>query len=141
MVGNLAVAIIGVWKLASFEIEDVHGTKSAWGKDVHGTLIYSPEGYMSVAINEPIDLKPKEPSHLSPLNQDFRAIFDSGLFYSGSFRVQGDEVLHEVTEASDPRRIAKILSRRARVQGSQLILTSPNEAFGRAVLVWNKISH
>ena len=37
---------VGTYTLESFEIEETSGLKRSWGKDVHGLLIYTAEGYV-----------------------------------------------------------------------------------------------
>lgn len=121
--------ILGTYQLESFILEKPEG-KTDWGKGMHGMLIYAPSGHMSVSINKSV-----EPSG----DNNFEDIFDSILFYSGTFEISDDEIKHQVTEASDPLRIGKSLIRYARDLGSVLELASPQESWGRAILCWRKI--
>ncbi len=122
--------ILGAWSLVSFEIEDLQGSTESWGKNVRGQLIYDDSGKMSVSINRDPDLETSD---------EFERIFDSILFYSGSFEVKGGEIVHGVENASNPGRIGKQLIRFASLIGSDLRLSSPRESFGTAHLVWRKI--
>ena len=123
-------SVCGTYQLESFVLEKSETERSDWGKDMHGLLIYAPTGHMSVSINKAI-----EPSG----DNESEDIFDSILFYSGTFEVKNDEITHQVTEASNPTRIGKSLIRYARIDGETLELASPQESFGRAVLRWRRI--
>jgi hypothetical protein len=123
--------VLGAWSLVSFELEDLQGNKEPWGKNARGQLIYDKSGKMSVSINRDLD---------SETADKFERIFDSILFYSGSFEVKGSEILHIVENASNPERIGKQLTRFATLNGRDLTLSSPKESFGTAHLVWRKLS-
>lgn len=121
---------IGTYKLESFEIEENSGHRRPWGKDVHGLLIYTADGYMSVSINKAVETKS---------DNDSKNIFDSILFYSGTYQVDDDMITHQVTQASNPQRIGKTLLRYASVEGDKVTLSSPKESFGIAHLAWKRI--
>src|SRR5689334_5829769 len=93
-----AGAVTGTWTLVSFEIEDTNKETAPWGRDTHGLLIYAPTGHMSVSINKAIEND--SPNELE--NQ-----FDSILFYSGTYQIDGEIIRHQVTNASNPSRIGK----------------------------------
>jgi hypothetical protein len=122
---------VGTYALKTFEIESPEGLKSNWGKDPHGILIYAPTGHMSVSINKAIE---SDPSQTESEN-----LFDSILFYAGTFAVEGNLIRHQVTEASNPSRIGKEMLRYAEWKGIELHLKTPKEAFGQATLVWKKL--
>lgn len=122
--------IVGTWLLESFLIESKQNEKRDWGTNVHGLLIYAPSGHMSVSINKDVEIK----SAVEAQNY-----FDSILFYSGTFSVDGEVVKHQVTEASNPNRIGKEQIRFAKLENDLLTLTSPDESFGRAILTWRKV--
>lgn len=122
--------IIGSWKLEFFLIEDKQGNTRNWGSNAHGLLIYSDDGHMSVSINKDVENK----SSVEAQN-----IFDSILFYSGTYSVNGDTIKHKVNQASNPARIGKEMLRFAKLDNNLMILTSPEESFGRAILKWRKI--
>jgi hypothetical protein len=121
--------VVGTWKLESFEIEDQSGLRRPWGKAANGLLIYTDTGKMSVSINRQIELKSE--------NQ-IENKYDSILFYSGSFSVEDNRIIHQVTNASNPDRIGKSLIRFAKLDQNKLSLSSPLETFGTAHLVWVK---
>lgn len=123
--------ILGTWLLERFLIESHDGKTRDWGSNSRGQLIYTDSGRMSVSINKDVETK----SSIEAQN-----IFDSILFYSGSFSVENEIIKHHVANASNPNRIGKELIRFAKLDGKILTLTSPEESFGRAILTWRKIA-
>ncbi len=124
-----AAEICGTWKLDSFEIEDPTKRITPWGRNVHGLLIYADSGHMSVSINKAID---------QDSESEIENLFDSILFYSGTYQFDGSVIRHQVTNASNPARIGKEMLRFASLEGSVLTLVSPQESFGRAILRWRR---
>lgn len=123
--------IVGTWLLERFLIESPQKEQRDWGSNSQGLLIYTSSGHMSVSINRDVEKK----SAIEAQNY-----FDSILFYSGTFSVDGEIVKHQVTQASNPTRIGKELVRFAKLEKDLLTLTSPDESFGRAILTWRKIA-
>jgi hypothetical protein len=123
--------IVGTYKLVAFDIESPEGVKSSWGKNLHGLLIYAATGHMSVSINKDVDPDPTQ--------SDSENLFDSILFYAGTYQIEGVVIRHQVTEASNPSRIGKEMIRYAEWAGNELRLKTPKEAFGQATLVWRKL--
>lgn len=123
--------IVGTWLLERFLIESSQKEQRDWGSNSQGLLIYTSSGHMSVSINRDVEKK----SAIEAQNY-----FDSILFYSGTFSVDGEIVKHQVTQASNPTRIGKELVRFAKLEKDLLTLTSPDESFGRAILTWRKIA-
>lgn len=121
--------IVGSWALESFDIEKLDKTVAPWGKNATGLLIFAPSGHMSVSINR----------DLGEGDSEAQRIFDSILFYSGTFRVEGDTVYNLVQNASNPARIGKEMTRFASLAGDLLTLTTPKESFGTATLRWRRI--
>ena len=128
--GVLKNQIVGSWRLESFEIESPSKQVRAWGKNPQGLLIYSADGYMSVGIHRDNEKKS---------GNEWRDLFDSILFYSGTYSIHEKELHHQVTQASDPKRIGTTQVRFATLEGDKLTLKSPIESFGQATLVWRKI--
>ncbi len=123
--------VLGTWKLVSFEIQDPTGLRRDWGQDSQGLLIYVPSGHMSVSINKTPEVDPDQTATES--------LLDSLLFYSGTYRIEGSLIRHQVTQASNPSRIGKEMLRYAGVSEDILTLTTPEEAFGRAILTWKRL--
>ncbi len=123
--------IVGTWLLERFLIESPEKEQRNWGTNSQGLLIYAPSGHMSVSINKNVERK----SDVEAQN-----IFDSILFYSGTFSVDGEIVKHQVSQASNPSRIGKEIIRFAKLDNGLLTLVTPPESFGRAILTWRKIA-
>jgi hypothetical protein len=124
--------LAGSYTLESFEIEDLEGARRPWGVNIRGLLIYTVDGHMSVSINKDVEPVTAEES-------EFEALFDSILFYAGTYTVEGDLIRHQVTQASNPARIGKEMLRYAEWSGSTVTLSTPKEPFGRAILAWKRV--
>jgi hypothetical protein len=123
--------VLGSWLLQSFSLEDKEGKQTPWGSEANGLLIYAPTGHMSVSINKAVENDPTQ--------SDAENLFDSILFYSGTYQVDGNVIRHQVTNASNPGRIGKEMIRYAELSGDVLTLATPVESFGRAILVWRRV--
>jgi hypothetical protein len=122
---------VGTWTLESFEIEDQQGSRRPWGTQSHGLIIFTDTGHMSVSINRNIEQK-------SPIES--QNIFDSILFYSGTYSAADNTIVTHVTQASNPQRIGKNMTRFVKYDGDKIILSTPQESFGTAHLVWKRIT-
>lgn len=120
---------IGSWELRSFEIESAEKGKRPWGTNTRGLLVYSATGHVSVAINKDI---------VATGNPD-KDLFDSILFYAGTYRVEENVVRHQVTIASNPARVGKEMVRFATLDGNDLTIKTPQESYGTATIVWRKL--
>ena len=101
----------GSWRLERFDIEEPSGKVRPWGKNTHGLLIYSADGFMSVSINRDNEKKS---------GNDAKDLFDSILSYSGTYSTNsedGDIIRHKVTNASNPDRIGRDMIRYAKLEG------------------------
>lgn len=128
--GSTNHSVVGTWRLDRFEIEPTEGSTRSWGSNAHGLLIYAPTGHMSVSINKDVVRESETESE---------DLFDSVLFYAGTYQVEGDLIRHQVTEASNPQRIGKEMLRYAKFENNTITLTTPKENFGRAILVWQRV--
>lgn len=127
---NQPVSVLGTWTLEAFDIEAPNQTLSTWGRHTHGLLIYADTGHMSVSINKEIEQESEN---------EAENLFDSILFYAGTYQVEGTTIRHQVTQASNPARIGKEMVRYASLDGDALTLTTPQESFGRAILKWKRV--
>ena len=66
-------------------------------------------------------------------------LFDSILFYAGTYRVEENVVRHQVTIASNPARVGKEMVRFATLDGNDLTIKTPQESYGTATIVWRKL--
>lgn len=121
--------LVGSWSLQSFTVTPSTGESRAWGKNARGLLIYTEDGHMSVSINR----------DLIATGNEAKDAFDSVLFYAGTYQVEGNKIVHQVINATSLTRIGKEMLRFAELNGDELKLTTPLEAFGTATLVWRKM--
>lgn len=118
--------ITGAWILESFEIQTLSGA-SLNKQNSDGILIYDQSGVMSVAINS------------KGTNTESQT--KTMVFYSGRWRIDGDEIVHEVTNASDVELIGRTLRRSFECTDNrlQLIAADPDvSTTTQAVLTWVK---
>ena len=124
-------SVTGTWKLESFDIIGPKGETRPWGHNTAGLLLYTLNGHMSVSINRAI----------VPIGSNTpKDLFDSILFYAGTYSIEGNVISHQVTNASNPSRIGKEMIRYAKLIDGLLELKSPVESFGQAILVWRRVS-
>ena len=114
--------LVGVWSLKSFRAGKTADLRP-WGKAVSGLLIYTDTNYVSAALNRNLGLP------------GFKGAEDS-LFYAGTYRVEGAQVIHQVTLATSAQRIGASLVRDAVLQEGELTLSGLSETGTLFVLVW-----
>lgn len=121
-------SLIGAWDLIEYKITKPDGTTKDWGPKPHGILIYDKSGHVSTSINSGTTADNPQDN------------FNNILFYAGSFKINGpNEVLHIITNASDPKRIGKTMVRNAEItNNNQLCLTASGD-YGHAYLLWQKL--
>ena len=122
-------SLTGTWELESFEIDHNEKGLAPWGAATRGLLIYSDSGHMSVSINRQLDFNTKDKAQRT---------LDSLLFYAGTYMIEGNTVRHLVTIASDPKRVGKEMIRYAELSEGKLKLTTTQESFGKAIVVWRR---
>ena len=118
---ELRDALVGGWTLLRWTIEHKSQTTEPFGPDAQGLLVYAPEGWMSVAIQRqgraPIPLA----SPASTAEQK-AAAFSTYMHYAGRWRIDGHDVLHEISIAMHPGLIGSTQRRNAVLTGDELEL-------------------
>ena len=109
------VPILGIWRLASFEMEyQATGQREMTrGKDPTGYLIFTPEGRMMVVLTNEGRKAPKT-------DQDRADLFNSMVVYTGMYRVDGDKWITKVDVAANPAWVGTEQTRSFRVTGDRL---------------------
>jgi hypothetical protein len=110
--------VVGVWRITKYEV--VGDEKARGTNDVDGRLVYDASGAMIVLVVWRRD-------DGSP----------GTIAYSGRFRVEAGEVIHDVDIAAHPRE-PRIRRRSARIDGSTLTLVAELGAKGTHTLVWRR---
>jgi hypothetical protein len=135
-------ALIGSWRLDTFELQSTDGTIShPYGEDLTGYLFYNSDGFMSAAFMNAERGKPGD-------NDLSRAIesnsYDQFMAYTGPFEIRGDKITHYVEVSSLAVWTGTVQERWYKIDGDRLeLLTAPlsvgsDAPVGR--LTWNRVS-
>lgn len=112
-------SLIGTWSLIEFKYENEAQEMVSWGNRAHGLLIYTADGYMSLSVNNEDDI----------------------FFYAGKYSIlDHSQVVHYVTNASNPARIGKKLIRDIQMSDAKLTLSSTGDEFGKGFISWRRTS-
>ena len=113
---SLDKSVQGVWDLTEFKLDDGKGTVTQWCEGAFGSIIYTKQ-YMSVAINCDTD-----PSKM--------------VLYSGPYHVEGDTVVHQVRNYSDPK-LHQVFRRGIEMPSNDTLnLIGPFGDSGKAIVSW-----
>lgn len=112
-------SIVGTWILEKSNNPLPDGSVVPYCTGVHGMIIYTAEGFVSVALNcgekpEGIETEPAD-------------ISGRKFFYAGTYTFDGTRVTHTMLNASQPELIGKSFSRDVKLNKSKLILTGENQ--------------
>lgn len=137
--------LLGAWQLESWTIGYVgrDDVSHPFGEDPVGLLMYTDDDWMSASVAR------RERSRL-PSDQPFRSIEEASLaaayrdyfHYAGRFRVDGDDVIHYVTQSLNPNFVGSEQLRHIELDGSTLVLSGRDESAGVVrlhQLVWHKL--
>ncbi len=135
-------ALIGSWKLDSFELRSTDGSISyPYGQDLTGYLFYNAEGYMSAAfMNSARGAKAD-----GDLSEAGRAsTYDQFMAYTGPFEVNGDKITHFVEVSSLEAFIGSVQERWFKIDGDRLDLLTQALAVGSDApvgrLTWHRVT-
>ncbi len=123
--------LIGGWRLAGWDIVSADGRVThPFGPAPEGMILYTPDGHMSALIAE-AGRKPLSAASMKTAPEAERAdAFASFFAYGGTWRVEGDDVIHVVTTALNPAFVGTEQRRRMAFDGTGLTL-SADEPDGR----------
>jgi len=143
MVGPNMQRFLGTWKLVSIETREADGSVFRRGKRI-GYIIYSDEGYMSVAF-----MKGDRPEFASG---DIRggtveekvAAVEGYVSYCGRYEVKGDKVIHRIEVSLFPNWVGVRQERMYELDGDRLTLSTPLMLVGgrrlSTHLIWERVS-
>jgi hypothetical protein len=133
-------ALIGSWRLVSFELEATDGSIShPYGEELTGYLFYNEDGYMSSAFMSAARAQ-VEGEDLSEAART--SGYDQFMAYCGGYRVLGDKITHSVEVSSLEVWIGTTQERWFKIDGDRLeLVTAPlsvgsDTPVGR--LVWER---
>jgi hypothetical protein len=135
-----AAPLVGTWKLVSAVMEDVETKEQelAWGEKPSGIIVLTPTSrWIAVQTAE---------GRRSPHTDEERAAaFRSMLAYSGSYRIEGQQIIIKVDIAWDESWVGTEQVRSFRIEGGKLHVEAapqPYANFGgrvmRGILVWRR---
>ncbi len=134
-------AIVGIWRLVSFEREyQVTGEREyPMGKSPTGYILFLPEGRMAVVITA-------EGRKAPSTDQDRVGLFNSLVAYTGPYRVDGDKWITTVDVSANPAwvgteqtRSFQIISASDRLQETSPWLPRPDNRMARAVITYERV--
>jgi hypothetical protein len=113
--------LIGAWTLESFTFIDGTGQVShPMGEDAIGYIVYS-DKLMSALLSEAKRAPFAGHDRLQAEAAEKVAAYDSFLSYCGSWRIEGDRVIHSVKASSFPNFVGKDLVRVMEWEGNDLL--------------------
>ena len=133
---------IGTWRLVSVETRKEDGSLHRSGKRT-GYIIYSPEGYMSVAFMKEGRSEFASGDIRGGSVEEKIEAFNGYISYSGRFEVSGDVVTHVIEVSLFPNWIGERQERFFEFEGDRLTLSTPLQLVGgmslSSHLVWERV--
>jgi len=103
----------GVWRLERFEQRGSDGLMMKSHPNSKGLLIYTESGAMSVSMDRQLETS----------DPDIERNFIRHLYYAGTYKLEGDLILHRVEIALQDQHRNQVLPRRAQLEdGNQLLI-------------------
>ena len=136
--------LLGTWKLRSLTWVDAETGKQSTSFGIHpvGYLNYSSDGrVMAVLLAE----NRVAPGGAIPSDSEAAALFKTMVAYTGTFTVEGNQVMHNVDASWNEAWTGTQLIRSYKLDGSSLTLTTApargaiTGQLGVATLVWERI--
>jgi hypothetical protein len=134
---------VGAWALVSFEVRSANGAVTyPFGHDVRGYIIYSRDGYMSVAFMSAGRARCESEDMRASTVEEKVSAMDTYLSYCGRYEIRGDKIVHHIEVSLFPNWTGQDQERFYRFDGDQLTLsTSPMLIGGMeqtAHLIWRR---
>jgi hypothetical protein len=140
-------SLIGSWKLVSFESRsDDDIVTHPWGRDVRGYYIFSPDGYMNVALMSAQRIQYSSGDMLHGSAEEKIAAAESYISYAGRYEVQGNKIVVHCEVSFFPNWIGSDQVRFFQFSEDENTLTLstlPLKIGGKdltSVLVWQRIA-
>lgn len=129
--------LIGTWRLERWEVERAEGgVGRPLGPRPQGISIYGEDGWMSCTMTAGNRPPLSGPNARHAPEAERAAAFSSLLAYCCRWRVEGDDVLHQVEVAHNPAMVGTIQSRRASVDGDAMVFTTGDHSSGGVHRLW-----
>ncbi|MDQ3894581.1 MAG: lipocalin-like domain-containing protein [Actinomycetota bacterium] len=118
--------LIGTWKLLSWENRAADGRVTyPLGKDAVGYIIYTDDGYMSVAIMSPHRTEFSSEDLLGGSAAEKAQAAETYVSYCGRYQLLGNRVIHHVELSLFPNWAGVDQERLVEVRGKTLTLSTP----------------
>ena len=137
-------ALIGAWRLVSYELAGSDGrVRRPYGPAPAGLLIYSADGYMSVAFAQPDRPGFASGDALRGTTAEWAACAKTYTSYAGRSEVRGDRVLHYLDVSLYPDWLGTTQERFFILVDDRLTLRMPPYQQGsvewRGTLIWERV--
>lgn len=118
--------LVGGWDLLDWRIETTpHDAPShPFGENAQGQIMYTADGRMSAVISRAGRTPLSTPSPRQASAEECREAFTSFFCYAGTWHLEGDTVVHELSLALNPAMIGTEQRRHAKLTGDRLELSA-----------------
>jgi len=136
--------LIGTWELVDWTItySDEREPTLPYGDGPTGMIVYNADGHMSATIARSRRLPLSHLNTRLAPQPEKAAAFDSYFHYGGTWRIEGDSVVHAVTLALNPAFVGTDQVRKIELDGDDLTLsaevTSASGATLRNAIHWRR---
>jgi hypothetical protein len=136
--------LVGTWKLVSAWSTNSNGEQVPfYGRHPIGFLTYTKEGRMIAIVSDSNRPALSSEDDLSVPVAERAAAFSSFIAYAGTFRIEGDSVIHHVEISSLQNWVGSDQVRRMKLEGNRLTLWPPSSMLGGEQrgfeLVWERM--
>lgn len=136
--------LIGTWRLISWENRSADGQISyPLGEDAVGYIMYSPDGYVFVAIMRPDRVRFPGGDLLSGSPEEKAQAATTYVSYCGRYDFRGDTVVHHVELSLFPNWVGVEQERLVELAGNRLTLSTRPILLGgmqrTARLIWERV--
>ena len=135
--------LVGTWRLVSFDIKSSDGRSyTPYGPDVVGYIVYTPDGYVSVAFMSKDRPRFASGSFGAGTPEENAAAASTYTSYCGTYEFLGDRAVHRVEVSLLPNYIGSVQERFVEIDGDVLTIDTPRSAADGAEwyghLVWQR---
>jgi hypothetical protein len=136
--------LVGTWKLVSAWSTRPNGERvTLYGEHPIGFLTYTQEGRMIVILGDSARPPLSTEDRLAAPMAERAAAFSNFSAYAGTFRIEGDRVIHHLEISSIQNRVGTDQVRYMKLEGDRLTLRPPTTILGGEQrgneLVWERL--
>ena len=140
--------LVGTWRLVSAEYKAVDSSVSTrviypYDREPEGYLVYSEDGYMSVAVMSKDRGAFASGDRLGGTTEEKVRAADAYLSYCGSYELRGNRVVHHIKVSLFPNWVGTDQERLFELADDTLMLSTTPFLFGGAMrigqLIWKRV--